>query len=36
LFYHYFNKAAIGDATLKCRLAENKRLGPVFLEAILT
>jgi hypothetical protein len=32
LFYHYFYKAAIGDATWKCRLAENKRLGPVILE----
>ena len=33
LFYHYFYKAAVGDATWKCRLAENKRLGPVVLEA---
>jgi hypothetical protein len=33
LFYHYFYKAAIGDATWKCRLVENKRLGPVILEA---
>jgi hypothetical protein len=32
LFYHYFYKAAIGDATWKCRLAENKRLGPGILE----
>jgi hypothetical protein len=33
LFYHYFYRAAVGDATWKYRLAENKRLGPVILEA---
>lgn len=33
LFYQYFYKAAVGDATWKSRLAENKRLGPVILEA---
>jgi hypothetical protein len=33
LFYQYFYKAAIGDATWKSRLTKNKRLGPVILEA---
>jgi hypothetical protein len=33
LFYHYFFKAAVGDATYKSRLSEKKRLGPVILEA---
>jgi hypothetical protein len=33
LFYHYFYKAAVGDLTWKSRLAENKRLRPVILEA---
>jgi hypothetical protein len=33
LLYHYFYMAAVGDATWKCRLAENKRLGPIIPEA---
>jgi len=33
LFYEYFFKPVIGDATWKRRMAENKRLGSIIAEA---